>query len=161
MLRVSDLAAHSVAELLRKYGLSIELVPGGQSINGSFWGEPEAGIVGDQVFVRDDTPIHSLLHETSHIVCMTPARRSKLNGDAGGDDLEECAVCYLQIVLASELPGVGKARLMQDMDDWGYSFRLGSTRRWYEEDAEDARAWLKRYGLLQSDRRPIFRLRQA
>lgn len=161
MMRVSDLAAHSVAELLGKYGLSIELVPGGHSINGSFWGEPEAGIVGDHVFVRDDTPIHSLLHETAHIVCMTPARRSKLNGDAGGDDLEECAVCYLQIGLASELPGVGKARLMQDMDDWGYNFRLGSTRRWYEEDAEDARAWLKRYGLLQSDRRPIFRLRQA
>ena len=42
---------------------------------------------------------------------------------------------------------------MQDMDDWGYSFRLGSTKRWYEEDAEDASAWLKRYGLLQSDRR--------
>jgi hypothetical protein len=130
MLLVSDLAAHSIAELLRKYGLSIELVPGGQSINGSIWGEPEAGIVGDQVFVRDDTPIHSLLHETAHIVCMTPTRRSKLNGDAGGDDLEECAVCYLQIVLASELPGAGKARFMQDMDDWGYSFRLGSTRRW-------------------------------
>jgi len=161
MLLVSDLAAHSVAELLGKYSLSIELVPGGHSINGSFWGEPEAGIVGDHVFVRDDTPIHSLLHETSHIVCMTTARRSKLNGDAGGDDLEECAVCYLQIVLASELPGAGKARLMQDMDDWGYSFRLGSTRRWYEEDAEDASAWLKRYGLLQPDRRPTFRLRQA
>ena len=161
MLLVADLAAHSVAELLRKYGLSIELVAGGHSINGSYWGEPEAGIVGDQVFVRGNTPIHSLLHETAHIVCMTPARRSKLNGDAGGDDLEECAVCYLQIVLASELPGAGEARLMQDMDDWGYSFRLGSTRRWYEEDAEDASAWLKRYGLLESDRRPTFRLRQA
>lgn len=130
------------------------MVPGGHSINGSFWAEPEAGIVGDRVFVRDDTPIHSLLHEISHNVRMTPARRSKLKGDAGGDDLEECAVCYLQIILASKLPGAGRARLMRDMDGWAYSFRLGSTRRWYEEDAEDAGAWLKRHGLLQANRRP-------
>ena len=74
---------------------------------------------------------------------MMPASRSKLKGDASGDDLVECAVCFLQIALASELPGAGSARLMQDMDDWDYSFRLGSTRHWYEEDAEDASAWLK------------------
>ncbi len=129
MLLVSDLALDTVAGLLRKYGLSIDRLPDGHSINGSYWGEPEAGVVGDRVFVRGDTPIHSLLHETCHIVCMTPERRTKLEGDAGGDDLEECAVCYLQIVLADELPGAGKERLMQDMDDWGYSFRLGSARR--------------------------------
>ncbi len=28
------------------------------------------------------------------------------------------------------------------MDAWGYSFRLGSTRAWFEGDAQDARAWL-------------------
>jgi len=26
------------------------------------------------------------------------------------------------------------------MDAWGYSFRLGTTQRWIEQDAEDARA---------------------
>jgi hypothetical protein len=31
---------------------------------------------------------------------------------------------------------------MADMDAWGYSFRLGSTRAWFENDAEDARAFL-------------------
>jgi hypothetical protein len=161
MLLVADLAAESIAGLIHKFGLSIERVPGGQSIKGSFWGEPEAGVAGDIVFVRGDTPIHSLLHETSHVVCMTPARRTKLQGDAGGDDLEECAVCYLQILLADELPGAGKERLMQDMDDWGYSFRLGSTRRWFEEDAADAEAWLERHGIIQTGRRPTFQLRRS
>ena len=87
MLLISDLSFDSVAVLLGKYKLSIELIPGDQTINGSFWGEPEAGVVGNRVFVRGDTPVHSLLHETCHIVCMTPERRQKLKGDAGGDDL--------------------------------------------------------------------------
>jgi len=161
MLLVSDLTFDSVDELLGKYGLSIELIPDEQTIKGSYWGEPEAGIIGDRVFVRGDTPVHSLLHETCHIVCMTPQRRQGLKRDAGGNDLEECAACYLQIVLADELPGVGKERLMQDMDDWGYSFRLGSTRRWFDEDAADAQAWLRTEGLLRADNRPTMQLRQS
>ncbi len=161
MLLVSDLALDTVAGLLRKYGLSIDRLPDGHSINGSYWGEPEAGVVGDRVFVRGDTPIHSLLHETCHVVCMTPERRTKLKGDAGGDDLEECAVCYLQIVLADELPGVGKQRLMQDMDDWSYSFRLGSASRWFEEDAKDAENWLVKHGILRGDGSLTFRPRQS
>ena len=32
--------------------------------------------------------------------------------------------------------------MMQDMDSWGYSFRLGSAQAWFERDAEDARHWL-------------------
>jgi hypothetical protein len=159
MLRVRDLAAESVAGLIRKFGMSIELLADGQPIKGSFWGDPEAGIVGKRVFVRGDTPVHSLLHETAHVVCMTPERRSSLDGNAGGDDLEECAVCFLQIVLADELAGVGKERLMRDMDDWGYSFRFGNSKRWFEEDAGDAEEWLLRHGLLRDNRRPTFRLR--
>jgi hypothetical protein len=161
MLLVSDLTFDTVSELLENYGLSIALIADEQAINGSYWGEPEAGIMGDRVFVRGDTPVHSLLHETCHIVCMTPERRRLLDGDAGSDDLEECAVCYLQIVLADELPGAGKERLMQDMNDWGYSFRLGSTRRWFDEDAEHAQAWLRTEGLLQADNRPTLQLRQS
>lgn len=160
MLLISDLATSSIMELLRKYGISIEIVPAGHPIIGSFWGEPEAGIVGDRVFVRGDTPVHSLLHEMSHIICMTPERRMTAEGNAGGDDLEECAVCYLQLVLAEEVPGAGKERLMQDMDAWGYSFRLASTKRWFEEDADDAQAWLKEHRLLNSERRPTFQLRR-
>jgi hypothetical protein len=68
--------------------------------------------------------------------------------DAGGDDLEESAVCYLQVLLGAEVPGLSRARLFADMDAWGYSFRLGSTRAWFESDAHDARAWLTREGLI-------------
>ena len=161
MLRIPDLNFDPIAELLGKFELVLELLADEQTINGSYWGAPEAGVVGDRVFVRSDTPVHSLLHETCHVVCMTPDRRQKLKGDAGGDDIEECAVCYLQIVLADELAGAGRDRLMQDMDDWGYSFRLGSTRRWFEDDAEDAQVWLRSQGLLQADGRPTYQLRQS
>ncbi len=161
MLRISDLVDDAVTRLVSEYGLAIERVSAGKLINGSFWGEPEAGVVGNRVFVRGDTPVHSMLHEMSHIVCMTPQRRNTLKGNAGGDDLEECAVCYLQILLADELAGAGRDRLMQDMDDWGYSFRLGSTRRWFEKDAEDAELWLRSQGLLQAGGRPTYNLRQS
>jgi hypothetical protein len=38
--------------------------------------------------------------------------------------------------------------LLADMDAWGYTFRLGSARRWFEQDAEDARQFLAQRGLL-------------
>ena len=85
--------------------------------------------------------------------------RAGLDTDAGGDYDEENAVCYLQILLADELPGFGRARMMADMDAWGYSFRLGSARSWFEEDAEDARSWLQRHGLIDASGRPTFALR--
>lgn len=132
---------------------------GGAAIPGSFWGEPEAGIIGNAVYLRPDTPVHSMLHECCHIVCMDGERRRNLDRDAGGDDLEESAVCYLQIVLADELPEVGRERLMRDMDAWGYSFRLGSTACWFEQDADDAATWLTGHGLLTRSLEPTFRLR--
>jgi hypothetical protein len=100
-----------------------------------------------------------MLHEACHVICMDTERRAGLDRDAGGDDLEESAVCYLQIVLAGELPGVGRERLMHDMDTWGYSFRLGSTSRWFAEDAEDAESWLIERGLLTESLAPVFGLR--
>lgn len=161
MLLISDLNFDPIAELLGKFELVLELVPDEKTISGSYWGEPEAGVLGDRVYGRSDTPLHSLLHETCHVVCMTPDRRQEFKGDAGGDDIEECAVCYLQIVLADELAGAGRDRLMRDMDDWGYSFRLGSTRRWFEEDAEDAEAWLRAQGLIEARGCPTYQLRQS
>ena len=161
MLLISDLNFDPIAELLGKFELVLELVADEKTISGSYWGEPEAGVLGDRVYVRSNTPVHSLLHETCHVVCMTPDRRQELKGDAGGDDIEECAVCFLQIVLADELAGAGRDRLMRDMDDWSYSFRLGSTRRWFEEDAEDAEAWLRAQGLIEARGRPTYQLRQS
>ena len=109
------------------------------ALPGSYWGESEAGLRGNVLYVRADTPLHSLLHELSHFVCMSPERRAGLDRDAGGDDAEECAVCYLQILLADELPQLGRERMFEDMDAWGYTFRLGSSRAWFERDAADAR----------------------
>jgi hypothetical protein len=159
VLRVEDLGQSLVSDFLARLGLNLEWLPANSAIDGSYWGEPEAGIIGENVYVRDDTPVHSLLHEVCHIVCMSADRRSRLDRDAGSDDLEESAVCYLQIVLSETLPGVGADRLMSDMDRWGYSFRLGNTARWFEQDAEDARHWLIREGLLTSAGQPVFRLR--
>ncbi len=81
---------------------------------------------------------------------MTPERRAGLDTDAGGDDAEETAVCFLQVVLAESLPNVSRERMCRDMDDWGYSFRLGGTTAWLAADAEDARDWLIRHGVLDS-----------
>jgi hypothetical protein len=103
--------------------------------------------------------VHSVLHESAHFVCMTPERRAGLDTDAGGDDAEESAVCFLQIVMAASLPSVGAARMCRDMDDWGYSFRLGSAAQWFAADAEDARRWLLRHGLIDADSRITGKLR--
>jgi hypothetical protein len=159
VLTVADIALADARSLLAQYGLELLVQDDGEAITGSFWGGPEAGIIRNTVHVRSDTPVHSLLHEACHIICMTADRRGQLDRDAGGDDLEEAAVCYLQVVLADQLAGVGSPRLMRDMDAWGYSFRLGSTRRWWHEDAEDARAWLISKGLLTDSGEPLFVLR--
>jgi hypothetical protein len=137
-----------IAQLLARYGLNLVLAAPQEIIPGSYWGESEAGLKGNHLYARLDTPVHSILHEASHFICMTPERRSGLDRDAGGDDQEESAACYLQVLLADELAGVGRERLCADMDAWGYSFRLGSTRAWFDGDADDARLWLVRAGII-------------
>jgi hypothetical protein len=140
----------ALSRLLRPYGLRVELVGDGSPIAGSYWGEPEAGLVGNRLFVRNDTPVHSALHEASHFICMDAERRAALHTDAGGDCLEENAVCYLQGVLADQLPGYDRNRLFSDMDCWGYSFRLGSAAAWFDGDATDARDWLHQHNVIDS-----------
>ncbi|MDH4126954.1 MAG: hypothetical protein OEV69_15105, partial [Gammaproteobacteria bacterium] len=66
-----------------------------------------------------------------------------------------------QILLADFLPGVGRERLMRDMDAWGYSFRLGSTALWFASDADDAVAWLRSHGLIDNTGAPTFSLRKT
>lgn len=159
VLTVADVRVDDLDSLLGHYKLELVIQNAGGPITGSYWGDPEAGIMRNTVYVRDDTPIHSLLHETCHIICMTRDRRGQLECDAGGDDLEEAGVCYLQVVLAEHIGAVGRERLMQDMDAWGYSFRLGSTRKWFEQDAEDARQFLINHGLLTEEGEPTYTLR--
>lgn len=152
---VPTLALHG---LFARYGLKLTWIGDGGPIPGSYWGEPEAGLVGNRLLVRPDTPVHSALHEACHYVCMDDERRRSLHTDAGGDTDEENGVCYLQILLSDQLPGVGRARLMRDMDSWGYSFRLGSASSWFTTDADDARAWLLGRGLIDDDQHPTWRL---
>ena len=154
VLTIADVDAGDVIRLLSRYGLQCEPVAAGAAIPGSYWGESEAGLIGSRLYWRADTPVHSVLHEAGHFICMTEERRTGLNRDAGGDYDEENGVCYLQILLADELPGVGRLRMCRDMDAWGYTFRLGSARAWFEGDAQDARGWLTTRGLIDADARP-------
>jgi hypothetical protein len=142
--------------LLDRYRLELQLVAPGEIIPGSYWGDREAGLLGMRVLARLDTPVHSVLHEAAHAICMTPERRAGLDTDAGGDHQEENAVCYLQVLLADLLPGVGRARMFRDMDAWGYRFRLGSAETWFNDDAADARDWLRLHGLIDTWGRPTY-----
>ncbi len=147
VLLVRDVPFHALASLLAGHGLLLHLVDEGAPIPGSFWGEPEAGVIAHNVYARNDTPVHSLLHEACHLIVLPPERRALVHTDATDSDIEEDATCCLQVILADGIPGAGRERLMADMDAWGYSFRLGSTRAWFHGDAEDARALLRQRGL--------------
>lgn len=145
-----DVINESTHKLVSCYGLQISEVNTKNDIPGSYWGDSEAGLIDDVLFVRDDTPLHSALHEACHYICMDTARRAAVHTDAGGSDIEENAVCYLQILLADIIEGYDRAQMWADMDAWGYSFRLGSAQAWFEQDAEDAQAFLRLHGLINS-----------
>jgi hypothetical protein len=159
MLLFSTVDRAAVVRLLRGYGLDLRLVEAGAELPGSYWGGSEAGLRGNTLFARLDTPLHSILHEAAHYICMAPARRICLERDAGGDDAEEAAVCYLQILLADALTGIGRERLYADMDQWGYSFRLGAARSWFEQDAQDSQSWLVAQQIIDADQRLTGQLR--
>ena len=147
--------------LLARFDLNIEIINDNTDIPGSFWQAPEAGLIGSTLYIRNDTPVHSALHEACHFICMDKNRRATLHTDAGGKTaIEEDSVCYLQIILSTHLDEMGQTRMLSDMDAWGYSFRLGSAQAWFEEDAEDAIEWLKKYQLLTSENKLSWRVRQ-
>ena len=155
----SDASASPLPEVLGRYGLDIRWVDAAKPIPGSFWGDSEAGLVGNLLYLRADTPLHSALHEACHYVCMDSRRREQLHTDAGGDYDEENGVCYLQVLLADHLSQFGRQRMFRDMDRWGYTFRLGSARAWFERDVEDARSWLLAHGIIGADGTPAWKVR--
>ena len=159
MLLLNAINRIDLQVLLGKYGIELCLVDPQETIPGSYWGEREAGLMGSKIFARLDTPLHSVLHEGAHFICMTPERRAGLDTDAGGDHAEENAVCYLQIILADFIPNAGRLRMCSDMDAWGYTFRLGSASAWFESDADDAREWLIHHGVLDAQSRPSYACR--
>ncbi|MFT4178993.1 MAG: hypothetical protein QM612_05940 [Thermomonas sp.] len=148
VLTLADIGFDAPAALLARYGLRLLRVADGDAITGSYWGECEAGIVGNDVYARTDTPVHSLLHEAGHLIVLPPERRAAVHTDATDSVAEEDAVCVLQGLLGDALPGVGRQRVWADMDAWGYTFRLGSARAYVERDADAAWAWLRERGLI-------------
>ena len=151
MLTLADIAVADAQRLLARHGLVLKQVDAEESIPGSYWGEPEAGVIANTVYVRADTPVHSLLHEACHLIVAPPERLATIHTDASDSQAEEDATCYLQILFGDDLPGVGRTRIMRDMDEWGYTFRLGSACAWFEHDADDAREWLAQRGLLAEE----------
>jgi hypothetical protein len=153
---VTRVEAHldALTRLLSRYRLEPVAVAPGDTIPGSYWGESEAGLIANRIYFRPDTPLHSVLHEACHFICMDNARREQLARDAGGDYDEENAVCYLQILLADELVGTSSSQMCRDMDAWGYTFRLGSAQAWFEQDADDARRWLLAHRIIDEGGRP-------
>ena len=153
VLLLRDIAFAEAAALLARYGLQLARVTDGAPIPGSYWGEPEAGIVGNIVHARGDTPVHSLLHEAAHLIVLPPERRAAVHTDATDSVEEEDAVLVLQALLADEIAAVGRTRILEDMDAWGYTFRLGSARAYVEHDADAAWAWLAARNLVDDRRR--------
>lgn len=149
----------TLKNLLDKYSIELHQVDDAEKIPGSWFGEPEAGIIDNKLFIRNDTPVHSALHESCHYICMSPDRRSKLHTNAGGDYDEENGVCYLSIILSDFIDDFGHQRMFSDMDEWGYTFRLGSSQAWFEEDADDANKWLIKYNLINDDSQPTWSVR--
>ncbi len=152
ILTLADVAFDDASKLLARFGLHLQVVAMGEPIPGSYWGECEAGIVGTTVHARSDTPVHSLLHEACHLIVLPPERRTGVHTDATDSIEEENAVCVLQALLGGALQGVGRERVLADMDAWGYTFRLGSAQAYVEHDAEAAWSWLQAGGLVDANR---------
>ncbi len=68
--RLKDVDAGAIDALLSAYGARLVKMEPGREIPGSYWGESEAGLIENDVFARADTPVHSLLHELCHFICM-------------------------------------------------------------------------------------------
>ncbi|MGO1002505.1 hypothetical protein [Lysobacter sp. CA196] len=155
MLTLSHLAFDDVATLLARYDLRLQRVDDGEPIPGSYWGDTEAGLIGSTVYARGDTPLHSLLHEAAHLIVLPPERRAEVHTDATDSIQEEDAVCVLQCLLGDAIPGASRERIFEDMDAWGYSFRLGSARAYVEQDAESSWQWLAERGLVRLPERVL------
>lgn len=155
MLTFAEVSLEDVVALLASYDLRLQVVADGDPIPGSYWGETEAGVIGDCVYVRGDTPIHSLLHEAAHLIVLPPERRAAVHTDATDSVEEEDAVCVLQALLGDALPGVGRERVLADMDAWGYTFRLGSAQAYFDQDAETSWQWLATRGLVEPGTRKL------
>ena len=107
---VEDFKLNVLGLLLHKYQLSIINVGKQDKIPGSYWGDSEAGIIENTLYVRPDTPIHSLLHEACHYICMDNSRRIKLDTDAEGDYEERKCRLLPTDIIGRSAPADGKSK---------------------------------------------------
>ena len=159
ILTCADIDLKQLQDLLGKYSLKIITIDDNKKIPGSWFGDSEAGIIKNKLYIRMDTPVHSALHESCHYICMDGTRRKNLHTDAGGDYDEENGVCYLQILLADYIADFGRERIFKDMDEWGYTFRLGSSKAWFNGDADDAFQLLLKNNIIDKEATPTFLIR--
>jgi len=153
VLTLADIGFETPRALLARYKLDLIQVENSEAIPGSFWGECEAGVIGHVVYARSDTPVHSLLHEAGHLIVLPEEKRAEVHTDATDSVAEEDAVCVLQAILGDELPGVGRERIWDDMDEWGYTFRLGSAKAYFKNDAANAFQFLIDKQIITPDHR--------
>lgn len=150
VLRCAALDADALAIWVAACGMQLHWVAADAAVPGSYWGDDEAGLIANRLYIRPDTPVHSLLHELGHWLCMDASRRATVHTNACGSDTEENAVCYLQALLAPTLPGYDRTRLFADMDAWGYHFIAGSAAAWFTGDSDDALGYLQTHGLVDA-----------
>jgi len=160
MITCGELPTLALEKLLHPYQLKVIIVDSDKDIPGSFWGETEAGLIDNKLYIQTNTPVHSALHEACHYICMDNSRRQQLDTNAGGDYDEENAVCYLQLLLSDYLQGYNRQQQFTDMDNWGYTFRLGNAKRWFTADAEDIKQWLMDQRLINDQQVPSWQLRE-
>ena len=161
MFLLKNTSPEALRQVLDKYQLGLTMVAPGSSIPHSFWGAPEAGRQHTELFAREDTPVHSIFHESAHYVCMTDAQRHSPSINAGGSALIEDACCFLQILWSECLIGFNRHIHLHDMNQWGYNFRLGSSTRWFYADSDDARAWLVQENIITERNEPTWEMRQS
>ena len=90
---------------------------------------------------------------------MPATQRTDPQVDARGSAREENATCYLQILLSDHIENYDRNQLMQDMDDWGYSFRLGSANAWFYQDADEVCQWLIKHQIINKGGEVTWNLR--
>ncbi|MEM7019699.1 MAG: hypothetical protein AAF512_20470 [Pseudomonadota bacterium] len=158
---MKNTSTEAIRPVLDKYQLKLNIIHENSAIPHSFWGSPEAGRFKSQLYARKDTPLHSILHESAHYVCMTKEQRLCPEIDAGGSALIEDACCFLQILWSDYVENFSRHVHLDDMNQWGYSFRLGSSSRWFYADAGDAREWLIQQNIINPQNEPTWEMRDS
>ena len=160
VLRLGAGFEDAVAALLAGWGLELGVVADGAPIPFSYHGEPEAGLEERRVWVRADTPLHSVLHEACHALCMDGARRGALARDAGGDFRRGKRRLLPADPARRPAARRGRGAAARGHGSLGAT-RSGSARarRWFESEADDARRWLVQHGLTDDAGRPTGRAR--